>query len=566
MSKFRGATFAELLHQVVDNCADHPALIDAEGTWSYRDLETQSATMARSMLSAGVGKGSRISVLAPIGKLWAAAYYAGLRIGAVVTSVSTVATPSELAYIIRQSDTQYVVGTRRFMRHDYAEKLAEGLGIDAGGSPNIRVSTAPLLRRVWFDDASDVSWADSVDDLIAGADETCAPTRGLLAEIESEVSPADDALVIFTSGSTALPKAVVHRQSSVGEKPGLISGFGGYAMSSDDRVLPLMPPFWMGGLMAAFTVLASGATLVCPDSVDPGIVAEAMIEHEVTRVIGAAPRDMRLREALIERGGEQAASVAGLPGTGSALNAMPDRRFEGSTGAGSMGMTESFGYHTVATPAEFTSVEHAGTVGRVLPGMDWRIVDPATGRDVEVGQQGELWLRGGTMMSGYYKVDRSETFTPDGYLATKDRVAADPDGYLYFFGRMTDMLKSKGASVSRIEVENTLLRIPEVDLGFVVGLADDEYGQMVVAAVVPKPGCRPTERELQDAMRKELSGFKVPRRIVFIEHGEVAYTGTGKARLSSIEGLIAAKLASSGPDKREDGRSDAVDMVSGATN
>ncbi|MFD0439929.1 class I adenylate-forming enzyme family protein [Streptomyces chartreusis] len=542
MTAFQSATFPQLLRAVTERHREHDALAGPQGTWSYGELERRSARMARALLAQGAGKGTRITVLAPLGPLWLTAFYAGLRIGALVTSASTVATPRELAHIVRHSDAQLVVGVRRYMKHDYAAKLAEALEIDPSAPRTLRLESAPYLRSVWLDDADGIGWAGSAEELLSAADGPDAPSDKLLEAVEREVSPADDAVVIFTSGSTALPKAVVHRQRSVAGKPGVVCELGGYAMEASDRVLSLMPPFWMGGLMAALTVLARGATLVHAESVAPAATADVLVDQRVTRVVGAAPGDKRLAEALEARGTSGLlTTVRGLAAPSSTGGA-PARRYPASTAQGSMGMTETFGYHSVVRPDEPTPAERWGTVGQPVLGIESRVVDLVTGQDTGPGREGELWLRGSTMMSGYYKVERGDTFTPDGYLRTKDRVVKDEDGCLYFFGRLSDMLKSKGANVSRLEVEEALNRLPEVDLALVVGLPDEEYGQLVAAAVVPAPGARPTAGGLQVALRRELSGYKVPRRIVFITPEDITRTSTGKVKLADVAEMVRSRL------------------------
>ena len=158
------------------------------------------------------------------------------------------------------------------------------------------------------------------------------------------------------------------------------------------------------------------------------------------------------------------------------------------------------------------------------------------------GEVGELQLRGGALMTGFYKVPRSEAFTPDGFYPTGDLVRIDADGYLYFVARRGDMIKTRAANVSRLEVEAALRALPEVDIPVVAGLPDAELGQRVVAAVVPTAGANPTEDSLRAALRETLSSYKVPRNIVFIEAEDIPRTTTGKIRLFDLAALIASRI------------------------
>jgi acyl-CoA synthetase (AMP-forming)/AMP-acid ligase II len=207
-----------------------------------------------------------------------------------------------------------------------------------------------------------------------------------------------------------------------------------------------------------------------------------------------------------------------------------------------LGMSETFAVHSGEALDVRLPVEKAGASGRAFHGYERRVVDPETGVEVLPGEVGELHVRGGALMSGFYKVDRRRVFTPDGFYPTGDLVRIDADGYLYFVARRGDMIKTRAANVSRLEVEAALARLPGVDLAIVVGLPDPELGQRVVAAVVPAAGKAPSEDGLKKALRSELSSYKVPRRIVFVSHAEVPRTSTGKLKLFELSRMIEGRL------------------------
>jgi acyl-CoA synthetase (AMP-forming)/AMP-acid ligase II len=208
-----------------------------------------------------------------------------------------------------------------------------------------------------------------------------------------------------------------------------------------------------------------------------------------------------------------------------------------------LGMSESFAPHS-AEPLNFRLPEDKpGASGRGVNGYERRVVDPETGEEVPVGKIGELQLRGPALMSGFYKVDRRKVFTPDGFYPTGDLVHIDADGYLTFVARRGDMIKTKAANVSRLEVEAAMRSLPGVDLPVVVGLADPEFGQLVAAAVVPKEGATTlSEESLRDALRSTLSSYKIPRRICFISHDDVPRTSTGKIKLFEMADVVAARI------------------------
>jgi acyl-CoA synthetase (AMP-forming)/AMP-acid ligase II len=532
------STFPQLLAETVATRADHPALILTDEALTYQELDERSARTARALLASGAGKGTRIALLAPDGALWLSTFYAALRIGALVTPVSTLTTPPELAHILRTSDAQLLIGARRFLRRDFAANLAaafpelgDGDG-DGDGRPGaLRLPGAPYLRSIWLDDADGLAWARPVAELLARADAPDAPDGALLAAVEAEVAPSDDAFVVYTSGSTATPKAVVHSQWAAACQPRALAPI--FLMTGADRTMPLLPAFWMGGIAAALQVLCTGSTLVYPPSPDLEDALDMIERHDVTYVVIWQAR-AKFRAAALARG----IDVDSIRGTGAPPRDEHGELIPPGLRANLFGMSETFSAHSAEPINRRMPDDKIGASGRAVNGIERRVVDPETGAEVPPGAVGELHLRGGALMTGFYKVDRRDVFTPDGFYPTNDLVRIDADGYLFFVGRTGDMIKTNSANVSRVEVENALNALPEVELSLVAGVPDAELGEMVAAAVVPARGASPSEEELRTALRDRISSFKIPRRIVFITDDEVPRTTTGKVRLGDIAELI----------------------------
>jgi acyl-CoA synthetase (AMP-forming)/AMP-acid ligase II len=525
------STLPSLLAQIVAARGEHPAIITAHETISYRELDRRSARLALGLLAAGAGKGTRIGLLAPDGILWVTAFLAALRIGSLVTTISTLSTPPELAHILRHSDCQFLIGVRRFLNHDYAATLAAALPeLDGAATARLRLERAPYLRSIRLDDAEGLRWAQPISGLIAGADDEL-----LLAAIEREVVPSDDALVVYTSGSTAQPKAVVHHQWAVARHPSELARM--FVLKPDDRMMVLLPAFWLAGLSTILQVLSVGATLVIPET--PGIEdALDLIERVgVTRVNAWGDKQPKLIEAARARG----VDISRIP------EFVGFRDEDGNTVPSKIamfGMTESFSAHS-AHPLNVALPEgKEAAFGRAIGDYERRIVDPETGREVAPGEVGELQIRGPALLAGLYKSERRNVFTPDGFYPTKDLARLDTEGWIYPAGRLSDMIKTKAANVSRLEVESALAALPGVDLPVVAGLPDPEAGEIVVAAIVQKTGVALTEDALRAALRGTLSSYKIPRRIVFVEHEDVPRTVTGKIKLVEVAQMIAGRLRS----------------------
>ncbi len=522
------ATLPALLAHVVGNRADHPALVMPGEALTYAELDARSARLARALLAAGAGKGARLALLAPDGALWLTAFLAALRIGALVTLVSTLSTPAELHHVLRHGDCRFLIAARRFLRHDYAATLEAALPGLATATPRaLCLADAPYLRAVWFDEAGGAPWAEPLDLLLGGAEDI---EPGLLAAAELQVAPSDEALVAYTSGSTAQPKAVVHRHWALARhSPELARMF---ALQPEDRMMVLLPAFWLAGMSTVLQVLSMGATLVWPGSTDVDEALDLISSAKVTRVNAWGDRQPLLVRRAVERGIDLShiPEFSGFPG-GQGKPPIP-RMY---------GMTESFSAHSAHPLDQPLPPGKDGGFGRALGGYERRVVDLDSGAVLPPGEIGEVQIRGPALMAGLYRQRRADIFTPDQYYPTGDIVRIDTEGWLFPEGRLGDRIKTRAANVSRLEVEAVLLALPEVEQAVVAGLPDEEAGEIVVAAVVCAEGAELDEDTLRTALRQTLSSYKVPRRIVFVDAEDIPRTQTGKVRLSELRELVASR-------------------------
>jgi acyl-CoA synthetase (AMP-forming)/AMP-acid ligase II len=528
------STIPALLASMVRERGSHPALVTSRETINYAELDRRSARFAGALLAAGAGKGARIALLVPDGPFWVTAFLGALRIGALVTTVSTLCAPPELAHILQSSDCQHLIVARRLLSHDYAATLEAALpelkGQEAG---RLQLNDAPYLRTIWLDDAEGFAWASPLARLDALADAPDAPDAALLAAAEREVSPADAAVLVYTSGSTAQPKAIVHRHWAAARHPPELAR--NFALTPDDRMMCLLPFFWLAGMSMVLQVLSIGAALVIPDSPAIEDALDAIDRLEVTRVNAWGDKQPQLIRAA-QHAGVDISHIPDLAGFRDRQgNLLPDK-------IAMYGMTESFSAHSAHPLGEPLPAGKEASFGRAINGYERRVVDPHTRLELPAGEVGELQIRGPAMLAGYYKIDRSRVFTRDGFYPTRDLVRIDEDGWLYPAGRLDDMIKTRGANVSRLEVEAALTAVPGVAAAVVAGLPDPEMGKMLVAAVVPEAGAEPSEESLRSALRESLSSFKVPRRIVFIAAADIPRTQTGKVKLSETASMISARL------------------------
>ncbi len=533
-------TIPELISHVVYRHGDTALIESPSQSLTYREVDAMSAGVARGLLAEGAGKGTRVGLLMPNSPEWVVSWLGALRVGALVSGVSTFLKPPELEWALRYGDIDTLLMVEGFLRQDFAASLEQSfpeLRSQSGARP-LRVSSAPYLRSIWVSGNRHPCWSrGSVAELADRGDALNDADEQFLRSVEAEVSPADQAIVIFTSGSSSHPKAVVHTQGSMVRHADAIKSY--CTCEPGERVGVISPFFWVGGMLTGLlNTMLSGGTVVLADAPDPTSVLEMIRTRDIDYLISAAgavraiashpefrPEDFqRLRPSRAR----QARLAFFGPQPDHSLDLVPD----------SLGMTETFGPHSAELPGTVLPESLAGSFGRPVGlaggGIERRIVSPETGEEVPAGEQGELLIRGYCMMQGYYKKEREETFDREGFLHTGDLASIDATGHLFFAGRRDEVIKTSDANVSSLEVEAALEELPEVKEAAVVGQPDEIAGEIVVAFVVTASEGAIDEGAMREALRERLSSYKVPRRICRIPAEEVPRTDAGKIAKSQL--------------------------------
>jgi acyl-CoA synthetase (AMP-forming)/AMP-acid ligase II len=205
-----------------------------------------------------------------------------------------------------------------------------------------------------------------------------------------------------------------------------------------------------------------------------------------------------------------------------------------------LGMTESGSVITISEDESDQPERRRGSFGRPAPGFDTKVIDPDTGDAVDVGEIGELCVRGPFMMQRYYKRSREECFDPDGWFHTGDLVRTDGDGFVYFVGRRGAMIKTAGANVAPAEVERAIAKVTGGTVAHVVGIADPERGQLVAAVIALEAGADFDGAALRERLKAELSAYKIPRRFAAVPRSEIPVLSSGKVDIAHLTKLFDA--------------------------
>lgn len=527
-------TVGAMIRHAAATRGDREFVILDQERLTYADAGERSAEFASGLLAAGVRKGTRIGLLAPNGPDWVVAWLAISRIGAVAVLFSTYAKPRELGRDLRLADVAGLLIVGEHLDNDYIARLEEAVPGMEGSIPGaIRCPGHPALRsvHVWGDRVPD--WATPVGvGIVDRAGDV--PDEALVAA-EADVDPADPAVVIFTSGSTSDPKAVVHTQGTVVRHPHNLGQFRD--LGPDSRMYTPMPLFWVGGL--AYTLIGAihaGSAVVFEERFEPGATLRLLERERITHLTGWP----HMGKALAEHPDYPSTDLSSIRSSG-----LPDllppglRPADPGLRANSLGMTETFGPHSMEDRSVDWPESKRGTYGRAVPGVEHRIVDPTTGEDLPAGEMGEVWVRGYSLMDGLLGVERSEALTADGWLRTGDGGRLDEDGHLYFRGRLGEVIKSAGINVTPREVELALEELPEVMHAFVMGIPHPDRGEDVAAALVLRPGAEAEPDELRAAVKEALSTYKVPRHLaLFATPRDLPWLESGKIDRRAVQRLL----------------------------
>ncbi|AYJ85114.1 long-chain fatty acid--CoA ligase (plasmid) [Sphingomonas paeninsulae] len=494
------ATLPALLAWNVATHADRDLLVIDEARITYAEVDARSAAFAAMLLTAGVGRGTRVGMLLPNGADFLVTFFALGRIGAVAVPVSTLSSPPELARIFRSAGFSLLISTDAYLGTNFIKRIETMLG---ASGPVIGSTDVPHLRQVWLW-RGQAAWALSIAEELP-----TTPKETLTAAAEALVVPADTLAIIYTSGSTSEPKGVLHSHGTFLRSSRRWSASMPYRDA--DRLFVASPMFWVGGLITSLlTIMQTGGAVI--SSAKNGSAILDVIERERCTTLQVWPHLARQIADDPTFGTRDWSAMR----AGSVLAMIPSERHpRNPNGFGfAMGMTETAGPHSIAMAT--IDDDHCGAMGLLAPGMEHRIVDSETGALLGEGEPGELHVRGDTLMLGYVGRERADTFDPDGWFATGD-ICSIRDEHLFFHGRRDAMIKTAGANVSPAEVEAALLTLPGIAEAHVLGVPDSVRGQIVGALLVPREGIVLNRETVLADARPLLSSYKIPRKLVIAD-------------------------------------------------
>lgn len=542
-------TIPAYAREVTTRFADREAMVihapQGVERWTYGALWQQSLELARSLIACGVGKDSRVGILMANRPEYLCAVFGIALAGGVSVPLSTFSTPAELSYLLQTSGVSVLLFDRRVLKQDFVSMLRELEPQIATASPGQLCSNRlPFLRHLVAlpsvtqrDDSESECEAGCIESWAALFARGAAIPSALVDARAESVTGADTGALFFSSGTTSLPKAILHAQRAI-----CIQWWRW------PRVMGVEEPvrtwtgngfFWAANFTLVIGVaLSTGGAIVLQPTFQPEQALRLMHVERVTMPVGRPHQWARLQ------------TDSNWPTTDLSRLRYVDRRMalaQHPTVTAdwqlppSYGNTETLTINTSSVNTVDRRNADAGH-GEPLPGNTIKIVDPTSGAVVPCGHRGEIAVKGPTLMLGYVGKSREEAFDDEGFFRTGDGGYLDATGRLFWEGRLTEIIKTGGANVSPLEVDAMLATYPGVKIVQTVGVPHDTLGEMVVSCVVPQDDARLHETEIRNFLKERLASYKIPRRVLFFGEADVAVTANGKVKTGDLREFVARRL------------------------
>ncbi len=545
MEQMLDITMGRLLEQRVREFPDLDAVVyPHQGIrWSWTQFNSIVDRAARGFLAMGVKKGDHVAIWATNHPEWLICQFATAKIGAVLVTVNTNYKIFEAEYLLKQSDSTTLVLIEGFKDSHYVEIIQQLCPELQTTEPGKLVSEKfPFLKNVILIGKDRQPGMYLFDDLyeMAGGVEA-----DKLEEIQLGLDPHDVINMQYTSGTTGFPKGVMLTHYNVINDGKMIGDC--MEFTERDRLCIPVPLFHcFGCVLGVMASVTHGTTMVMVHYFQPVPVMEAIQAERCTAVHGVPTMFIAMLGhsdfKKFDFSSLRTGIMAGSPCPTSVMRQVVDE----------MNMTEitiAYG-QTESSPVVTQTRTHdplekrVATVGKKLPNMEVKIINPETGEDAPINTQGEIVARGFMVMKGYYKMPEAtrQAIDENGWLHTGDLGTMDEEGYFKITGRLKDMIIRGGENIYPREIEEFLYTHPAVKDVQVVGVPDKTYGEEVMAFVIKKPGLDVTAEELVIYTRERLSRHKAPRYVQFID--EYPMTASGKIQKYKLReiGIAAMKL------------------------
>ena len=529
MANLLNVTVGQILENVAKNQGETEAVVYADRNlrYTYSQFNTVCRQAARGFMSLGIEKGEHVAIWATNTPEWLISQFSTGKMGAVLVTVNTNYREAELEYLLKQSDSTTIILMEQFRDHTYIETLFNIVPELRDCEPGkLKSAKLPKLKNVIVLGENKYpgtfSWGDVMD---KGLEVTEEQLDFRLKSLHVE----DVINMQYTSGTTGFPKGVMLTHSNVVNNALNIANC--MKLTNEDRMCIPVPFFHcFGCVLGTLACVTVGATMVPVQEFNPRTVLETVQAEKCTALHGVPT--MFIAELNLDDFDSfdlSSLRTGIMAGSNCPIEVM--KAVVGKMGASEItiayGQTESSPVIT-QTRTDDPIELRVSSVGKALPNVEVKIVEPGTNKEVAIGVQGELCTRGYHVMKGYYNNPDAtrEAIDEDGWLHTGDLAIMDENGYCKITGRLKDMIIRGGENIYPREIEEFIYQHPKVLDVQVVGVPDEKYGEEVVAWVIIKEGQTATVEEMKQFCEGKISRHKIPRFIEFTD--QYPMTASGK--------------------------------------
>jgi fatty-acyl-CoA synthase len=523
------ATLGQLLDQAIAAHPDNDAVVYADRDFrlTYREFGDVVDRLAKGLMALGVQKNEKVAVWATNVPYWVALQFATAKIGAILLTVNTNYKTAELDYLLRQSETENMFIIDGLRDTDYVQTLYELVPeLKTQERGFLKSEAFPHLKRVAFLGPEKHRGMYAIPEIMAlhvMVDDAAYRAR------QESLDPHDVVNMQYTSGTTGFPKGVMLTHHNIGTNGYWIGENQNF--THEDRVCIPVPLFHcFGCVLGVLAAVTHAATMVLLETFDPVAVMASVEEERCTALYGVPTMFIAvLQHKLFKKfdfGTLRTGIMAGSPCPIEVMRQVIDQ-MNMSEITICYGLTEASPVIT-QTRADDDIRLRVESVGRAMPGIEVKIVDPETHEVLPFGQQGEVCCRGYNVMKGYYNMPEAtaEAIDADGWLHSGDLGVMDADGYLAITGRHKDMIIRGGENIYPREIEEFLYRLDGIADVQVAGVPSEKYGEEVGAFIVLKEGQTYQPEDIRDFCRGQISHYKIPKYVAFVN--DYPMTASGK--------------------------------------
>jgi len=537
-------TIGQMLDDIISRYPDNEAVVYVDRNYrlTYRQFGDIVDKIAKGLMALGIKKGEKVAVWSTNIPYWVALQFATAKIGAVLLTVNTHYKKVEFNYLMKQSEAENLFIIDGFRDTDFLQILYESVPeLKTHQRGYLKSMELPHLKRVFFLGQAKHRGMYTIPETVSLSIMTSDEEY---RERQDSLGPHDVVNMQYTSGTTGFPKGVMLSHHNI-----MNNGFWigeRQLLSEKDRLCLPVPLFHcFGCVLGVLAAVTHGTTMVIIENFDPVQVMSAVEEERCTALYGVPTMFISILEHKLfnkfDYSSLRTGIMAGSPCPIEVMKLVMEKMYMRD-------ITICYGLTEGSPVTNQTSVDddvrhRVETVGRPLPGIEVKVVDPETYEPVPSGQPGEVICKGYNVMKGYYNMPKetSDAIGPDGWLHTGDLGIIDEDDYLTITGRSKDMIIRGGENIYPREIEEYLYRMPEISDVQVVGVPSKKYGEEVGAFIILKEGQSLNEEDVKDFCRGQISRFKVPRFVFFVD--SYPMTASGKIQKYKLVELSAELTA-----------------------